>query len=81
MNQTGKFKWRKVAGATAYQFALMSDPSCSVVEQQSAWITKTSYKLSDPKTYSGVHYWCMRSRDAAGNESGLSEVRMVNLTQ
>lgn len=74
---TPLYKWSAPAGAKTYQFLYGSNPNCSFPAFTSARLATTSY--TPPTQPVGTYTWCVKSFDAAGNESPLSSPRSLTI--
>ncbi|MHB9010758.1 MAG: T9SS type A sorting domain-containing protein [Ignavibacteriaceae bacterium] len=55
------FIWNKVASATSYEIQYTMDPTFSVIQVDSSFITDTTFRVPDTLTNGSPYYWRMRS--------------------
>jgi C1A family cysteine protease len=75
---TPTFSWTASATATAYQFAYDNDADCSSPLYISVF--QSALTIKPPlMAVGGPYYWCIKSRDAAGNVSNWSSSRTITI--
>jgi hypothetical protein len=71
------FQWQSVSGATSYTLYIYKDAALTEVYSIDRDITTTTYTLALYGLTDGIFYWAVTATDSAGNESALSEVRVL----
>jgi C1A family cysteine protease/predicted phage tail protein len=79
VRSTPTFSWVSASGASAYQFRYDQASDFPDPDYTSAFLNSLNHK--PPTMTVSVHYWQVRSRDAAGNYSDWSSPRSVEVRQ
>jgi len=79
LRSTPTFYWLAASGANAYQFRYDQEDTFIEPDYTSPFVNSLNHK--PPTMAVQLHYWQVRSRDAAGNFSGWSASRQVEIRQ
>jgi M6 family metalloprotease-like protein/CSLREA domain-containing protein len=73
-DSTPAFTWTRITDAPKYELLLSTNPDCATPVYTSPQVTTTSFTVPNANalTSENIYFWCVRSLDAAGNASVLS---------